>query len=167
MRPTISDSYVLLPFLTRIVICAFLVAGCATEAALPEASISLSKSKCLGSCPAYTMELYSDGRYVWNGRAHISVEGTQRGRLNVEAYRQALRLISRADIESFHDKYEAGPDCATWTTDQQTVAIRIRNGSKVKTIVHYLGCQGFPRQDDLRRLENGLEEAMHIRDFVQ
>lgn len=152
---------------TQIAILALLVTGCATESVLPESSVSLSKSNCLGSCPAYSMELYSDGRYVWNGRAHVSVVGTRRGNLTTDAYRQALQLVAESAFESFKDSYEEGQDCSTWTTDQQTVVVSVRNGLKGKTVRHYLGCEGFSKQDDLIRLENGLERLMHIRAFVR
>lgn len=154
------------PFFARIAICALLVGGCATETPLPQSSISLSESECLGSCPAYTMELYSDGRYVWNGRVHVSVVGIQRGRLNVEAYRQASRLISLARIDRFRDEY-VNSACETVVSDFPTVVITVRDGSKVKSITHYRGCEGFPRRDELLRLEDELEKAMHIKYFVQ
>ncbi len=113
------------------------------------------------------MELYIDGTFVWNGRAHVSVVGKRTGRSMIAAYRQALQLISEANIDGFRDKYEGGADCATWTTDQQTVAISVRTASIEKTINHYLGCQGFSRENDLLQLEVGLENAMRIRDFVR
>ena len=144
-----------------------LVAGCATVGPRPASSISLSKSTCLGKCPAYTMRLYSDGSYEWKGVAHVASSGTRRGRFDVETYRQAKRLISDADIGQFRDKYEGGPDCTTWTTDQQTVVIGIMDGSQEKTIVHYLGCEGFARQDELRRLESELEKALKVTDFIR
>ena len=150
-----------------LVVCTLLVAGCVTETALPESSISFSRSTCLGSCPAYSMELYSDGRYVWNGRSHVSVAGTRRGRMTADAYRLALHLTSEARIEEFRDNYEGGADCATWTTDQQTVVIGLRNSSGTKTITHYLGCEGFSRQENLLQLESALERAMNIGKFTR
>jgi len=152
---------------TQIVMLVFLVTGCAAQSVLPDFSISISKSNCLGSCPAYSMELYRDGRYVWNGRAHVSAIGTRNGGRTSDAYRQAMHLVAAADFESFKDNYETGPDCSTWTTDQQTVVVSVRNGSTGKTVRHYLGCEGFPRQDDLLHLENELEKVMHINDFVR
>ena len=113
------------------------------------------------------MRLYRDGSYEWTGVAHVARSGTRRGRLDVEAYRQAKRLILEADIGQFRDEYEGGSDCTTWTTDQQTVVISIVEGSQEKTIVHYLGCEGFARQDELRRLESELEKALKATDFIR
>jgi hypothetical protein len=87
--------------------------------------------------------------------------------VSADAYRRALQLTSEARIEEFRGKYEGGADCATWTTDQQTVVISVRNSSGAKTITHYLGCEGFSRQEDLLQLESGLERAMHVQDFIQ
>lgn len=167
-RTASAGSIVSLFSVARKTVFTLLVAGCATVGARPASSISLSKSTCLGKCPAYTMRLYSDGSYEWTGVAHVTRSGTRRGRFDVEVYRQAKRLISNADIGQFRDKYESGPDCTTWTTDQQTVVIGIEDGAReIKMIVHYLGCEGFAREDELRRFESELEKGLKATDFIR
>jgi hypothetical protein len=87
--------------------------------------------------------------------------------MTADAYRLALQLTSEARFEEFRGNYEGGADCATWTTDQQIVVISLRNSSGMKTVTHYLGCEGFSRQEDLLQLEDALERAMSIGKFTR
>ena len=59
------------------------------------ALLSYSKSMCFGPCPAFTLEVDSDGSARFNGRAHIQPEGAHTGTWSQEDL-QSLAAIAHA-----------------------------------------------------------------------
>ncbi len=141
------------------------LAGCTTNSEFPTSSISLTKTNCYGPCAAYQIELFSDGRYKWEGRAYVSANGARRGTLGVKTYREAAELLSDSHFQDFRDKYEGAADCETWVTDQQTIVIAVKERSSSKPVTHYLGCQGFERENALLQLEGKLVTILRIEEL--
>lgn len=139
--------------------------GCAISSNNTRPSISLEKTACYGRCPVYRFTLYSDGRYVWEGRADVSVMGTVRGSMSTSAYTTAMQLLNDFRYQEFKDSYQADADCETWATDNPTVSITVADTLHPKTIVHYRGCEGFAGQEALTKLEDDLDEVFRTRRF--
>ena len=136
--------------------------GCVTTSSDFRPSVALERTACYGPCPVYRFTLYSDGRYVWEGRAHVSVKGIARGSMGAKAYTTATQLLRDARYQEFTGSL----DCETWATDNPTVEIVVTDASGQQTITHYRGCRGFPRQEDLTRLEDNLDKVFRTRRFT-
>src|SRR5262249_25383187 len=119
--------------------------GCATGLNVAQSSVSIWRTSCYGSCPVYRFAVYSDGRYVWEGRAHVRVIGTVRGRFGASTYAAAMRLLREARYQEFTGSLER----KIVSTDNPTVAIVVADASSQQTITDYVGCSGFPREEDL------------------
>jgi hypothetical protein len=52
-------------------------AGCAgTRPDVPsDFSLIFSRGGCFGACPAYTVELFSDGKVIYNGNFNVRLKG--------------------------------------------------------------------------------------------
>lgn len=136
--------------------------GCVTTPTDARSSVSLERTACYGPCPVYRFTLYSDGSYVWEGRAYVSVTGIVRGSMTPKAYATAMRLLNAARYQEFTGRLE----CKTLVTDNPTVEIVVADDSVRQTINHYIGCRGFPRQGDLTELEDDLDKVFRTRRFT-
>ena len=141
--------------------------GCSsTSSNVVGRSIAIERSSCYGPCPVYRFTMYSNGQYVWQGRAHVSVVGTVRGRMDVRAFATAMRLLIDSGYLDFKDSYRSGEECEVIATDNPTVSIVVVDPVHPKTISHYRGCRGFARQDVLTELEDNLDTVFKTRRFT-
>ena len=140
--------------------------GCTTGLTDAGPNISLERSACYGACPVYRFTLYANGRYVWEGRSHVAVMGTVRGRMNARAYVDAMQLLKDTHYLQFKDSYATEQECEIFTTDRPGVQIVVADISRPKTIYHYLGCEGFAERTALTQLENDLDKVMKTRRFT-
>jgi len=69
--------------------------------------MTLSRSMCLGPCPAYTVEIRGDGTVQFEGLAHVSAMGKHSDRISRDAVAELLGAFRRADFFSLKDKYDA------------------------------------------------------------
>jgi hypothetical protein len=139
--------------------------ACATSPSLPQQSVSIERTACYGPCPVYRFTLYSDGRYVWQGREHVSVLGTVRGWMGARTYAAAMKLLGDARYLEFKDSYDS--ECEVMATDNATVMIVVEDASSRKQITHYRGCEGFARQDALTQLEENMDKVLRTRKFIR
>lgn len=136
--------------------------GCATTHTDARSNVSLERTACYGRCPVYRFTLYSDGRYVWEGYAYVSVTGIVRGSMTPKAYATAIRLLRDARYQEFTGRLE----CKILVTDNPTVEIVVADDSGRQTISHHIGCLGFPRQEDLTKLEDDLDKVFRTWRFT-
>lgn len=135
-----------------------------TQAATPAAEspvITFERTPCYGICPAYTMQVYADGRVAYEGRRAVPVLGKHDLKLSAAAVADMLRQAKEAHFDTFDKRY------SRYTSDlpSTVVAIRQPNGTlktvtveegapeNVKNLFIYLGNQF----DQLAQL-NGIEK---------
>lgn len=144
--------------------------GCTTAPTASISSITIERTACYGHCPVYRFTLYSDGRYVWQGREHVAVVGTARGWMDPSAYTAAMQRLKAARYLEFKDGYpleDNDKNCEIMATDNPSVRVVVATASRPKTIYHYLGCEGFARQQTLIQLENSLDEVFQTARFIK
>ena len=79
--------------------------------------VTLERTQCLGSCPAYKVTIHGDGRVDWEGTANVVAMGRLDGKRQVS--RAALEhLAHMIDDAKFFDRneygeLETGPVCTT------------------------------------------------------
>jgi hypothetical protein len=87
--------------------------------------LTFERTPCFGTCPAYAMQVYADGRVAYEGRSHVPLMGKQDFKLPAAAVAEMLRQAKEAHFETFAEQYKSG------VTDMPStiVAIRQPNGT--------------------------------------
>jgi hypothetical protein len=100
---------------------------------------TLTRSGCFGSCPAYLLQIHSNGRVFWFGIAEVETMGEDWATLDA-ATLQAVR--DAFDEANFFDLGE-GYDCHE-ETDSTFVTTFYSDGVRKKLLQHYHGCLHTP-----------------------
>ena len=137
----------------------------------PTDVFSMETTACFGTCPAYRVNVFSDGVIVYSGDAHTELEGTYRLPDNPELFQKILRLLDENCFYKFRDDYgwtgegEENPCREEWTDHPSTV-LSIQFAGNMKTVHHYHGCKGFDREQELEALEKTLFELIGLSGYV-
>ena len=135
-----------------------------TKAATPAPAgpvLTFERTPCYGRCPAYSIQVYADGRVAYDGRRDVPLMGQHQLKLPAAAIADMLRQAKESRFETFDKRYSRN------TTDLPStiVAIRQPDGTlksvtveegapeSVRSLFTYLGNQF----DQLAQL-NGVEK---------
>lgn len=122
----------------------------------PELLLSLKRTPCFGRCPAYTVELFGDGRVRFMGDSNTRERGQHEG------------TVSAEDMTKIADRFAAS-DFAKWKSDYMNHQVTDMPGAVVtwkgKTIRHYHGDDSAPA--DLKTLENDLDVLLGTAKWVR
>jgi len=122
----------------------------------PRTIITVERTMCFGTCPAYRLNIYGDGKVVYEGRHYVQVEGTQITYIPKSKVRELVGEFERIGFYEFEDHY------AIAQTDMPSVLVSINFEGKSKTIDVYGG--GAP--EELMKLINQIEEAANVARWV-
>jgi len=101
--------------------------------------ITLKRTTCFGSCPAYTVEISGDGSVVYQGQSYVVLTGEHHDQISKEALSQILDAFRKADYFSLKDQYAFG------VTDNPTTITSIAFDGTKKSVIDYVGEQaGMP-----------------------
>jgi ankyrin repeat protein len=79
--------------------------------------MTLSRSGCYGTCPAYNIEIRGDGTVIYEGKGFVVVTGEHRDHLSPEQVEELVDAFRKADYFSLKDEYRyMVTDCPTYTT---------------------------------------------------
>src|SRR5258708_33320598 len=81
--------------------------GALSDADIKAATIHLERTRCYGSCPAYTVTIHGDGRVEYAGTKNVKVTGQQTGRVEPEAVKRLLSQLAQAKILAIQTDYSA------------------------------------------------------------
>jgi len=132
---------------------------------------SMETTACFGTCPAYRVDVFSDGIIVYRGDAHTKLVGTYRLPNKPDLFQRILRLLDESSFQKFRNDYggagegEESPCSEEWTDHPSTV-LSLQFASNIKTVHHYHGCKGFDREEELEALEKTLFELIGLSDYV-
>jgi hypothetical protein len=98
-----------------------------------EATITLQRTSCFGSCPAYDVELHADGRVVFRGETFVRVSKAER-RIPPDVAQQVFASLARDGFWSWNARYRLP------ITDQPTAIVTVRWGNRVKSVSEYPPC---------------------------
>lgn len=117
------------------------------------------------------MQVFADGVTVFNGEKYTEYVGIYRLPTNPELFQEILRLLDESNFQQFPSRVaasrsgEPSPCRESWTDDATTV-LTMQTADRQKTIEHYHGCKGFPREAELVALEKKLIELTGIANFI-
>jgi hypothetical protein len=95
--------------------------------------ITLSRSGCYGTCPAYEIEIHGSGTVLYNGRAYVRTKGRRVTKISHESLAKLVDFYRRADYFSLADRYVYG------VTDNPTYVSSISFDGLSKSVLDYVG----------------------------
>jgi hypothetical protein len=130
--------------------------------------ITLERTACFGTCPVYKLEIFADGKVVYEGKDFVKRKGKLQGRITKAAVQQLVREFNRINYFSLDDEYiSEGPNCPEWWTDSPSAVTSINWKGRKKTIRHYHGCRGAKVLDQLTALETKIDQLANTKRWVE
>jgi len=126
---------------------------------LKAATVHLERTRCYGTCPAYTLTIYGDGHVEYEGKSNVKetgTRGTKEGVVDVATIRGLIAEFARVRYWSMAEDYSAGK-CTRLCTDMSTAVTELRVKGQTHRVKHYYGCGGAPK--DLFALESAIDKA--------
>jgi hypothetical protein len=118
--------------------------------------IQLKRTPCYGSCPAYTVHLFGDGRVEYRGDRYVSILGVRSYRIDPSAVSELTKKFYEKGFFNFCTSYR-------WkATDQATDETTIHFGNIAKTVSVY----GGKAPEGLEELQNQIEQTANVAQFV-
>ena len=115
--------------------------------------MTLSRSRCWGFCPAYSVEIHGDGSVIYKGESYVVVTGEHRDHLSPEQVSEILEAFRKADYFSLKDKYSYG------VTDQAAYRTSLQIDQIKKAVTDYVGGEaGMP--DEVSDLEVTIDRVV-------
>lgn len=130
-------------------------------------AITLTRSACYGSCPAYQVTIYADGRVRFTtktepvdavdalhrqfaGARGVLLPGTHEDRVSPAAVAALAKQFEAADFWHLKDEYRSP------VTDNPTQIVSLLSGTQRKSVIDYVGTEaGMPQA--VRRLEEAID----------
>ena len=138
----------------------------------PARVVRMERTECMSGCPTYAVELWSDGRVVWDGLGSVARLGRAEG---VIAPRDIAKIVSAFDAAGFFTLerqpkfFESCPPnggrCITIlcaATDQTTTIVAITRGTATHEL-ELVPCGEPDRLDDAIQL---VDQLAHTRTWV-
>lgn len=132
---------------------------------LDKIHIALSRSSCFGFCPDYRVDVYGDGRVVYEGKRFVDVPGKHVYRIPTQDVVKLVKQVRALDIWSMRDSYHAR------ITDQPGYALTLTFGPQTHHIYDYAGQMvGMPVavthfEDDVDRVSRA-DQWVHLSSFA-
>ncbi len=137
----------------------------------PTNAFIYSKSACFGTCPVYQIRVFEDGTLIFNGLNHVQKKGVYKFTDSPNLFQDVFQVLDDYDVNDFRDSYVGGYTedevCKKRWTDFPTTTMSIQLGGKIKTIVHYHGCMGFDREDDLKAMEDEIDKVLNLEPYIR
>lgn len=128
-----------------------------STATAPDTLATLTRLPCFGTCPSYSLTIFSDGTVTYEGRRFVAVEGRATAHIDGAAVQRLIEAFQTADYFDFQSAYLSGPVCDQHLSDLPTTKTSFHFEGRHQQVTHYHGCQGFPGEARLTELENTID----------
>jgi hypothetical protein len=94
----------------------------------------------------YTVTVFTDGRVVYDGEAHVNTTGRQEARVTADSVRALVRTLRAEAVLARDARYvdgEAG--CGRFVTDGPRFTLVLHADGPRRTLEFDAGCTGAPR----------------------
>ncbi len=133
-----------------------------------DSEITLFRTDCYGGCAVYTVTIHADGTVLYQGGENARTRGKIDGRISQEKVKELIAAFNEINYFSLDDRYDHGSkDCPKWGTDMPFAVTKLTLNKKQKTVKHYLGCGGSPVLGKLSWLENKIDEAVNVKQWIE
>jgi len=121
-------------------------------------AVTLERTPCFGTCPAYQVGISRSGAVHFVGKHHVTRQGEATAEIPAARVDSLLRELEAAGYFGFADAYVMdSPACGRYATDSPTVITSATAAGRTKTIRHDYGCDAAPQE--LSRLERRIDEV--------
>jgi hypothetical protein len=143
----------------------------------PDTFITLERTGCLGSCPAYTLAVSADGSVVFsaaysNGANQWKRTGIIKAHIDQERIKELLDAFDRARFFSLQDCYSDESDtCSYIQGNHATIYTSIHIDGQQKSVTHlsrYIDIDRrlFPSLSDLSVLEAQIDGIVNTKQWM-
>ena len=112
--------------------------------------ISIEKTTCFGTCPAYLFKAYPDGSVSYTGKDYVKLVGEYKSSISKEELANLKTLFDEADYFNYANVYSAN------ILDLPTTYLYYDNGQQNKKITDYHGAP-----ESLKKLEEDVEALIN------
>ncbi len=141
-----------------------------TSTEKPDLYLAMERTRCLGNCPVYELEVLQDGQVSFEGFSFSEKDfgmtksnGKIKDTLSAKEINQLISEIDNANFFSLSADVGESGNCAT---DHSTVIISIKLRNEEKKINHNLGCGGTADLMKLENLENKIDEIVETKRWI-
>ena len=133
-----------------------------------DTEITLFRTNCYGGCAVYSLTIYADGRVLYEGGENSKKRGTLTSRISQEKVKELIAAFNGINYFSLADRYDHGSmDCPSWGTDMPSALTSLTLNKKKKAVNHYLGCSGSEVLGKLSWLENKIDDAVNVKQWIE
>jgi hypothetical protein len=151
-------------FIFALLLIAILSRAASAQAPNDDLIITLERTTCLGTCPAYKLTVHGDGSVEYEGKKFVRIVGHRQGTIDKAAVAALLKSFAEADYFGLRDNYDTihNPDgTETVVTDLPTTYTALTLNGQSKKIEDYVGA---PKQ--LEELEGKIDEVAGSKRWV-
>lgn len=127
-----------------------------SAADLKTVTVRLERTRCYGTCPAYTVTIHGNGRVEYDGKGHVAKKGKREGRIEADAIRALALEFAKAKFLTLPEEYLEA-NCSRYCTDMTTAVTEVKVRGVTHRVKHYYGCGGAPKT--LFELESAVDKA--------
>ena len=135
--------------------------------------VKLQRTRCYGTCPAYSVTVFAGGKVVYVGEHFVKVTGKRSYTVRKATVRRLFQSIQKMNFFSLASEFlkekrvRTKPDGTIDTllvdvTDSPTRYITVRIGNRLKTVKNYYG--GPP---ELEELEVSIDKVAQTSKWVK
>jgi hypothetical protein len=117
--------------------------------------ITLERTPCFGTCPAYRVTVHGDGEVTYEGEMFVEVTGTETYQIPEADVRELVSAFVSLNFFSLDDEY------VSRATDLPSTTTSITLGDTTKTVFRYGEGPGT-----LVQLENRIDELAQTKDLT-
>jgi membrane dipeptidase len=117
--------------------------------------ITIERTTCFGTCPAYKVSIKDDGTVTYTGTQYVKTTGTHTWKIDPAAVRALAKEMQDAGYFELQNEYVAR------MTDNPTTYTSLTIGGRVKTIKDYVA--GPPK---LKDIEARIDEVSGVKKYV-
>lgn len=129
--------------------------------------ITLERTTCFGTCPAYKLTIFDDGKVVFEGKEFVKQKGKAEGQITKAQLDELVREFNKINYMKLKDDYNSENRCPEFWTDYPAAITSLNQNGQVKRISHYHGCRGLTVLDQLTTLENKIDEVANTKRWIE
>lgn len=131
--------------------------------------IKLQRTRCYGTCHAYELSIYADGKVTFNaiyiaGKSEEKKPGLIEEKISQEKVKEIIGEFQKASFFDFSSDEFSHGKCTT-ITDMPSAMTFLRYNGKEKSVDHYHGCDKTPKA--LTQLEDKIDEIVNTKQWLK
>jgi hypothetical protein len=127
---------------------------------LKEVTITLERTECFGTCPAYGLTIYGNGSVIYEGKRFVRVQGIMRTTISEDKIEQLISEFLNIDYFSLKNSYEERN-----ATDMPSAFTSLTIAGDKKIVRHYHGDLSAPKE--LTELENKIDDIVNTTQWIE